>query len=258
MLADKNDYLSAGIHIGMKACSAYMKRFVYKTRDDGLCVFNLQEVDERIAKSINMLSKYSKVLVVSHKDASSEAIRKFAELAGGKAVSTRFSPGTLTNPSYREFYEPDIILVVDPMVDRQAIEEAKKKRIPIVGLCGSSNEAVDIDLVIPINNNSKKSLALFFWILAKGVMKARAAIKEDSEFKATLKDFGDTVKEKKGGKSGFDLEGGLDVDIDIEIEDVGKEKKKPRKARAKKPAAKDEGKPEEEKGKTEDGGMDAK
>ncbi len=255
MLADKNDYLSAGIHIGMKACTAYMKRFVYKTREDGLCVFNLQEVDERIAKAISMLSKYNKVLVVSHKDASAEAIRKFAELAGGKAVSTRFSPGTLTNPSYREFYEPDIILVVDPLVDRQAIEEAKKKRIPIVSLCGTSSEAVDIDLVVPINNNSKKSLALFFWILAKGVMKSKGIIKEDSEFTATLKDFGDIGKEKRIGQPGLDLDSGLDVDIDIEIESGDSKKETPRKGRPKKATT---GKKSSKQIKIESGGADAK
>lgn len=223
MLVDKNEYLSAGIHIGTKACTEYMKRFVYKTREDGLCVFNLQEVDERIAKAVNMLSRYNKILVVSHKDLSKEAIHKFVELAGGRAISTRFSPGTLTNPSYREFYEPDIVLLVDPMVDTQAIEEAKKKRVPIIGLCGTMNDPVDIDLILPINNNSRKSMALFFWILAKGVLKLKGKISKEEEFTATLKDFGDTVKEKKAGRGELDLNG-LDVDIDIEIEDADKSK----------------------------------
>ena len=48
MLVDKTEYLTAGIHIGMKSCTPYMKQFVYKIRDDGLSVFNLQKVDERI------------------------------------------------------------------------------------------------------------------------------------------------------------------------------------------------------------------
>ncbi|HLD41898.1 MAG TPA: 30S ribosomal protein S2, partial [archaeon] len=131
----------------------------------------------------------------------------------------RFSPGTLTNPSYREFYEPDVVLVVDPLIDRQAIEEAKKRRVPIVGLCGTVNDTSDIDFVVPINNNSKKSLALFFWILARGILKAKGKIKKDGEFKATLKDFGDVAKPKKTAADiDLNLGGGLDVDIDIEIE----------------------------------------
>ena len=42
MLVEKTEYLTAGVHIGMKSCTPYMKQFVYKVRDDGLAVFNLQ------------------------------------------------------------------------------------------------------------------------------------------------------------------------------------------------------------------------
>jgi len=226
MLVDKNEYLSAGLHIGMKTCTAFMKQFVYKTREDGLSVFNLQEVDERIAKAINLLSKYNKIMVASHKEVAQIPVKKFSELTDSKAMITRFSPGTLTNPSYREFYEPDAIIVVDPLIDKQAIEEAKKKKIVIIGLCDTYNDPVDIDFIIPINNNSTKSLALFFSILSKGLMKAKGKIKADEEFTYTLKDFGDTVKPKKARVGGeLDL-GDVDVDIDIEIENKDAVKKK--------------------------------
>ena len=229
MLVDKNEYLSAGIHIGMKACTAYMKKFVYKTREDGLSVFNLQEMDERIAKAINLLSKYNKIMIASHKESSHLPVKKFAELTGLKGMITRFSPGTLTNPSYRDFYEPDAILIVDPSIDTQAIEEAKKKKIVIVGLCDTYNDPVDIDFIIPINNNSTKALALFFWILSRGIMKAKGQIKSDQEFTYTLKDFGDVAKPKKA-RTGGDLEfGDADIDIDIEIENTDEKKPKGRK-----------------------------
>ena len=48
MLVNKTEYLTAGVHIGMKSCTPYMRQFVYKIRDDGLAVFNLQKVDDRI------------------------------------------------------------------------------------------------------------------------------------------------------------------------------------------------------------------
>ena len=230
MLVDKSEYLSAGIHIGMKSCTNYMKQFVYKIREDGLCVFNLQEVDNRITGAIGLLSKYKKILIVSHKEAAMEPVKKFAELVGGKAMYTRFSPGTLTNPSYSQFYEPDIVIVVDPTIDRQAIEEAKTRRVPIVGLCGTTNSPEDVDFVIPINNNSKKALALFFWLVARGIQKNTGKIKSDEEFRTTLKDFGDVGKPKKTSGAELNLDGNLDVDIDIEIE---KTEKKPKKTKAK-------------------------
>jgi small subunit ribosomal protein S2 len=165
-----------------------MKNFVYKIRDDGLAVFNLQKVDERIALAANLLSKYNSIMAVCRKSSGIKAVEKFAEVVGGKAVVGRFMPGTLTNPSFKDFYEPDIIIVVDPLIDKQAVIEAKKKKIPIVALCDTFNEASDIDLVIPVNNNGKKSIALVFWILAREILKNRKKL--DKDFKYTLKDFG--------------------------------------------------------------------
>lgn len=236
MLVDKSEYLSAGMHIGMKACTAYMAQFVYKIREDGLSVLNLEEVDSRIARAITLLSKYHKVLVVGHKETATEPAKKFAEVVEGKAMCSRFSPGTLTNPSYREFYEPDIVLVVDPSVDSQAIEEAKKRRVPIIGLCSTSNSPVDIDFIIPINNNSRKALALFFWILSRGLLKAKGKIKSDGDFKYTLVDFGDIGKPKKfSGGGELHLGGDADIDIDIQIESEEKKEKKKAVPKTKKP-----------------------
>jgi small subunit ribosomal protein S2 len=189
MLVDKTEYLTAGVHIGMKSCTPYMKQFVYKIRDDGLAVFNLQMVDERIAVAGKFLSGFNRILVVSRKDNASKAITKFAEITGAKAVSGRFSPGTLTNPMYKDFFEPDVVIVVDPMIDEQVIKEARKKRVPIVALCDTFNVAKDIDLCIPINNNGKKSLALVFWILGREILKSKGRIKAE-EYKYDLKEFG--------------------------------------------------------------------
>jgi small subunit ribosomal protein S2 len=190
MLVNKNEYLTAGVHIGMKSCTPYMRQFVYKIRDDGLAVFNLQKVDERIKVAGKFLTKFNKILVVSRKDNAAKAITKFADVVGAKAVAGRFSPGTLTNPLYKEFYEPDVVFVVDPLVDDQVIKEARKKRVPIVALCDTFNIAKDIDLCIPINNNGKKSLALVFWILGREILKARGKLKKNDDYKHDLKEFG--------------------------------------------------------------------
>jgi len=190
MLVDKNEYLTAGVHIGMKSCTPYMKQFVYKIRDDGLAVFNLQKVDERIKVAGKFLTKFNKMLVVSRKDNAAKAITKFADIVGAKAVAGRFSPGTMTNPLYKDFYEPDVVFVVDPLVDDQVIKEARKKRVPIVALCDTFNIAKDIDLCIPINNNGKKSIALVFWILGREILKARGKIKKNDDYKYDLKEFG--------------------------------------------------------------------
>ena len=188
MLIDKTEYLTAGIHIGMKTCTPAMKQFVYKVREDGLAVFNLQLVDERIKIAASFLSHFSNILAVSRKENAHKAVKAFAEAVGGRGIAGRFTPGTLTNPDYKGFFEPDVVLVVDPLVDEQVIQEAKKKRIPVVSLCDTFNMVKDVDFAIPANNNGRKSLALIFWILAREILKTRGSKKK---FTTTLVDFGD-------------------------------------------------------------------
>lgn len=190
-MVEKTEYMTAGIYIGMKTCTPYMKRFVYKVREDGLAMFNLKKIDDRLKVVADFLGNYKKVLIVSRKENGRKAIETFAEAIGAKAVAGRFHPGTLTNPSYREFYEPDIVLVVDPLIDEQAMKEARKKRVPIIAMCNTFNAARNVDLILPINNNGKKSLALALWIIAREMQKAQGKIKKDADFKYTLKDFGD-------------------------------------------------------------------
>ena len=94
-------------------------------------------------------------------------------------------PGSLTNPIYKEFYEPDVLIVTDPLSDKQAMKEAIEMRIPIIGMADTFNETSFIDLVVPCNNKGKKSLALIFWAIANLVNDKR-----DKEFKYTVEDFG--------------------------------------------------------------------
>ncbi len=198
MLTDKNTYLTSGIYIGMKSCTPYMKHFVYKIREDGLGMFNLKKIDERIKIAGFFILRFRNVLVTGRKDNSFQAIEAFAKATGCKAIIGRFPPGMLTNPSFKEFCEPDLVLVADPVIDEQAVKEANAKRIPVIGICNTFNTAKHIDYIIPANNNGKKSLALIFWLLAKEVLKNRGEIKTDEDFKLTLKDFGDTeIAEKK-------------------------------------------------------------
>lgn len=190
MLVDKNEYMTSGAYIGMKTCTPYMKDFLYKVREDGLGMFNLEKIDYRICITASFLSRFDDILVVSRKDSSQEPIDKFAQVTGTEAVTGRFPPGMLTNPSFRDFKEPEVIMVVDPIIDEQAVREARRKGIPVVSLANTFNTAQDVDLIIPINNNGRKSLALVFWLLAREMLKKKEEIEKDEDFKYKLEDFG--------------------------------------------------------------------
>jgi len=229
----------------MKSCTKYLRGFVYKIRDDGLAVFNLRRVDARITVAANFLAGRENILVVSRKNNAADAILKFAEVTGAKAISGRFSPGTLTNPSYRDFFEPDVVISVDPLIDENAVREAKKKRIPMIALCDTFNEASDIDLIIPVNNNGKKSLALVFMLLAREILKNRGKIKSDADFKYTIEDFGADVQPPQAEGEQKEQRPWKKKAEEEDSEDASEEEK-PKKA-VKKAAAKKEAAPEAEK-----------
>jgi len=190
LLISRQDYLASGIHIGMKQRVADMKDFIYKIRDDGLAVLNLRKVDERIKTAAKFLSRCQKIMVVGRKSVVHESAKKFAEVVGAEAIIGRFMPGTLTNPQYKKFFEADVIVITDPMIDYQALKEAVKARVPVVAVCDTFNETRNIDLIIPANNKGKKALATLFWLLAREILKERSVIKSDSEFNFTVEDFG--------------------------------------------------------------------
>jgi small subunit ribosomal protein S2 len=85
--------------------------------------------------------------------------------------------------------EADVVFIIDPMIDKQALEEAVKARVPVVAVCNSFNETRNVDLIIPANNKGKRALATLLWLLAREILKERGEIKSDRDFKVRIEDF---------------------------------------------------------------------
>ncbi len=186
-----NQYLATGIHIGMRARTKDMEKFIYKIRQDKLAVFDISKVDERIRLAANLLSTYepNEILAVSRKRNGHKPVYMFAKATGANCFYGRFMPGTLTNPNYEKYMEPKIIIITDPFADSQAFQEAIKSNITIIAMCDTFDQTKYIDLVIPMNNKGRKSVALAYYLLAKEYLKLRGEIKSDDEFPYKLKDF---------------------------------------------------------------------
>lgn len=195
LLMPKEEYLASGIHIGMKQKTDQMKDFIYKIREDGLAVLNLSKIDERIKVAAGFLSRLQSIIVVTRKSVAFDPIKKFGEVINARVVAGRFMPGTLTNPTYKNFFESQAMVIIDPLIDTQALQEAVKARVPVVAICDTFNEVKDIDIIIPANNKGKKSIATIFWLLAREILKERGTIKSDKEFKYEIKDFEGTPEE---------------------------------------------------------------
>ena len=175
LLVPLDDYLSNGIHVGLKYRTSDMRPFIYKIRPDKLCVFDVKKIDDRLRVAASYLAQFDpkQILLVSNRVYGRKSIRKFAEYTGAKAFTDRFVSGTLTNPNIETYSEPKLLVVTDPNADQQAIKEAAIMGIPILAICDTNTRLKNIDVAIPSNNKGKNSLALIYWILAKEVLKAK-------------------------------------------------------------------------------------
>ncbi|MEK6949380.1 MAG: 30S ribosomal protein S2 [Nanoarchaeota archaeon] len=190
-LVATDEYLKSGIHIGTKFKTGYMEKFIYKTRPDGLSVLNLQKIDERISIAARFLAQYNPedILIVGRRESAWKPITMFGKVTGTRVFAGRYPPGILTNPALESYIEVKVVLVVDAGPDKNVVMDSIKAGIPVIALCDTNNQTNNIDLVVPCNNKGKKSLGLFFWILAKEYLKNKGILKKDDEFKEKVGDF---------------------------------------------------------------------
>ncbi len=191
LLTEPETYLKNGCHIGLTYRTGNMRKFIYKVRNDRLSIFSLNSIDERIRLFAKMLAKFDKddILVVGSRAYARRPVRKFAENTGVKYISGRFRPGSFTNPQEGNFREPKMVMVADPIADRQAVREAARVGIPVIGICDSNALTRNLDLIIPLNNKGKQSIALVFWLLTKQYLVERGEMKEKDGLADTLDDY---------------------------------------------------------------------
>jgi len=191
LLIDEDTFLTCGVHIGTKQKSKDMEPYVYKVRDDGLRILNVNLTSEKITEASNFLKDYEPkdVLVVSARQYGWKPAKKFADACGFTCIAGRFTPGRLTNPEMRFFIEPKIIVLTDPAADAQAFREAVNIDIPVIAMCDSNNLTTDIDIVVPGNNKGRRSLALIYWLMAREILRIKGELPADGELEETIDDY---------------------------------------------------------------------
>ena len=191
LLIDEDTFLTCGVHIGTKQKSKDMEPYVYKVRDDGLRILNVNMTSEKVVEAAQFLKDFDPkdVLVVSARQYGWKPATKFAENCGFECIAGRFTPGRLTNPEMRFFIEPKAIILTDPAADAQAFREATNIKIPVIAMCDSNNLTTNVDLVIPGNNKGRRSLALIYWLLSREILRIRGELAADEELEETIDDF---------------------------------------------------------------------
>ena len=184
MKTDK--FLNAGVHIGTKYITGDMRPFVFATRQNGLFILDVEKIKERMTNAAKILSKYEgqNVLIVATRLYAAYPAKKMAEKIGAKVIVGRFMPGTFTNPESDYFTEPDIVLVADPLADRQAVKEAREMNIPVIAFCDTNNLTKDIDYIIPMNNKGRKSLGFGFYTLTQQILENKGLKMDEEEWES--------------------------------------------------------------------------
>ena len=169
LLIDREEYLKRGVHIGTKSQHTDMDDYIFHVKKNQLAVINLTKTDQQIRDAAEFLADYEPedILVVGRKDEARDAIDEFSEALETAKITGRFMPGTLTNPQSENFTEPEVVVVTDPELDAQAIDEASDTNIPVVAIADSENSLDNIDVVIPGNNKGENAIATILFLVGQ-------------------------------------------------------------------------------------------
>ena len=68
---------------------------------------------------------------------------------------------------------PDAVFVVDTRKEKIAVDEARKLKIPVIGIVDTNSDPDDVDYVIPGNDDALRSLKLFLSRIADAAIAGR-------------------------------------------------------------------------------------
>ena len=195
LLLPQEVLLSAGVHIGTRVKTNDMEPFIYKVRPDGLFVLDMDKMNERVITAAKFISRMdlSRVVVASSKRYGRLPVHRFCEATGAKSLIGRFTSGTFTNPTYAHYFEPVAVIVTDALADQQIVVEAATVGVPVIAFCSTDNNLSNVDIVIPINNKGRRSLAIAYWLLARQIKRELNELSPEQEFSASIDDFESTM-----------------------------------------------------------------
>ncbi len=143
-----------------------------------------REVVEKVAKEAGMMHVTSRWLggFLSNWEQISKSIKRMISMenkfkAGEYKSFTKFEQSQLKKELTRlqRFFEgireikssPDVVFVVDPVKERVAVTEINSASIPLVALADTNADPDLVDLLIPANDDSVKSISFIVEEIAK-------------------------------------------------------------------------------------------
>jgi small subunit ribosomal protein S2 len=93
---------------------------------------------------------------------------------------------------------PDALFVVDVGFEHIAIEEARRLKIPVIGVVDTNNSPDNIDYIIPANDDSMRAIELYVTAVADAILDARQS--QTNGFVPAESDFVEVSTKESGDK----------------------------------------------------------
>ena len=203
------ELVEAGVHFGHQSrkWNPKMRQFLLGEKHN-VHLINLEKTVEQLDTSgkflADLASSGKKILFVGCKRQAQDAVREAAEATGQYYVNHRWLGGTLTNletvrksvgrmeylenlqksPDFKKMSKkeiaslrnmvrlPDAVVIVDSAREYNAINEARKLRIPIVAMVDSNADPDIIDYPIVSNDDAIRSIRVILKTLIEPIIPA--------------------------------------------------------------------------------------
>jgi small subunit ribosomal protein S2 len=91
---------------------------------------------------------------------------------------------------------PDAVFIVDTKKEQIAVDEARKLKIPVIGIVDTNCDPDEVDFVIPGNDDALRSIRLFASRMADAVLNGRG-MKESADAESARGDNSDSGDDRK-------------------------------------------------------------